>query len=168
APRGTGATGRNLPDGKRYRDFPRFHRIPDMLQASCSICRITLTGISRGRILVRRTNGQPAPVPTEVDPMPEPVETPAAALMRLTNGYQVSQAIHVAAELRLADFIGGEPGNADEIAPRVGAHAGSLYRLLRALSTVGIFREIDDKRFVGSPVSDLLRTDHPRSMCGWT
>jgi hypothetical protein len=99
--------------------------------------------------------------------MPEPVETPAAALMRLTNGYQVSQAIHVAAELRLADFIGGEPVTADEIAPRVGAHAGSLYRLLRALSTVGIFRETDDERFVGSPMSDLLGTDHPRSMWGW-
>jgi O-methyltransferase domain/Dimerisation domain len=99
--------------------------------------------------------------------MPEVVETPAAALMRLTNGYQVSQAIHVAAELRLADFVGGEPVTADEIAPRVGAHARSLYRLLRALSTVGIFCETDDKRFVGSPMSNLLRTDHPRSMWGW-
>ena len=99
--------------------------------------------------------------------MPEPFETPSAALMRLTNGYQVSQAIYVAAELRLADFIGDEPVTADTIAPRVGAHAPSLYRLLRALSTVGIFRETDDKRFVGSPMSDLLRTDHPRSMWGW-
>jgi hypothetical protein len=99
--------------------------------------------------------------------MPEPAETPAAALMRLTNGYQVSQAIHVAAELRLADCVGDEPITADEIAPRIGAHARSLYRLLRALSTVGIFRETDDKRFVGSPMSDLLRTDHPGSMRGW-
>jgi len=99
--------------------------------------------------------------------MPEPVETPAATLVRLTNGYQVSQAIHVAAELRLADFIGAEPVAADEIAPRVGAHARSLYRLLRALSTVGIFRETNEKRFVGSPTSDLLRSDHPGSMWGW-
>jgi hypothetical protein len=99
--------------------------------------------------------------------MPEPVETPAAALMRLTNGYQVSQAIHVAAVLRLADFIGGEPVAAEEIAPRVGAHPRSLYRLLRALSTVGIFRETDDRRFVASAMSDLLRTDHPGSMWGY-
>jgi hypothetical protein len=56
----------------------------------------------------------------EVDSMPEPVETPAATLMRLSNGYQVSQAIHVAAELRLADFISAEPVAADEIgAPEV-------------------------------------------------
>lgn len=99
--------------------------------------------------------------------MPEPVETPAAALMRLMNGYRISQAIHVAAELRLADFIGDEPLTADEIAPRVGAHAPSLYRLLRALSTVGIFHEVDDKRFVASASSDLLRTDHPKSLLGW-
>jgi hypothetical protein len=43
----------------------------------------------------------------------------------------------------------------------------ACYRLLRALSTVGIFRETDDRRFVGSPMSDLLRTDHPGSMWGW-
>jgi O-methyltransferase domain/Dimerisation domain len=99
--------------------------------------------------------------------MTEPVETPAATLMRLTNGYQVSQAIHVAAVLRLADFVGAEPVAAEEIAPRVGAHPRSLYRLLRALSTVGIFRETDDRRFVGSAMSDLLRTDHPGSMWGY-
>lgn len=99
--------------------------------------------------------------------MPDPVETPAAALMRLMNGYRVSQAIHVAAELRLADFIGAEPVTADEIAPRLGAHARSLYRLLRALSTVGIFYEADDKRFVRSPTSELLRTDHAGSLWGW-
>jgi Dimerisation domain len=99
--------------------------------------------------------------------MPDPVETPAATFMRLTNGYQLSQAIHVAAELRLADFIGSEPVAADEIAPRVGAHARSLYRLLRALSTIGIFCETNDKRFVGSPMSDLLRTEHAGSMWGW-
>ena len=99
--------------------------------------------------------------------MPNPVETPAAALMRLTNGYQVSQAIHVAAMLKLADFIGDEPVTADELAHRVDTHARSLYRLLRALSTVGIFRETDDRRFVRSPMSALLRTDHPESMWGW-
>jgi hypothetical protein len=73
----------------------------------------------------------------------------------------------VAAVLRLADFVGAEPVAAEEIASRVGTHPRSLYRLLRALSTVGIFRETDDRRFAGSAMSDLLRTDHPGSMWGW-
>ncbi len=100
-------------------------------------------------------------------PMTQAADTPATTLLRLANGYQISQVIHVAAELRLADLIGDEPVSTVDIATRVGAHPGSLYRLLRALSTVGIFRETDDRCFVASPMSDLLRADHSRSMLGW-
>jgi hypothetical protein len=100
-------------------------------------------------------------------PMTQGADTLATTLLRLANGYQISQTIHVAAELRLADLIGDEPVSAVDIATRVGAHPGSLYRLLRALATVGIFRETDDRCFVASPMSDLLRTDRPRSMWGW-
>jgi hypothetical protein len=104
----------------------------------------------------------------EVDPMPEPVETPSAALMRLRpTGTTSRRPSTWPPSSGSPDSIGDEPVTADEIAPGVGAHARSLYRLLRALSTVGIFRETDDKRFVGSPMSDLLRTDHPGSMWGW-
>ena len=91
----------------------------------------------------------------------------AATLLRLANGYQISQALHVAAELKVADLVGDTPVAAEDIAPRVGAHPGSLYRLLRALATVGVFRETDDRRFVATPLSDLLRTDHPRSLRAW-
>ena len=99
--------------------------------------------------------------------MTQAIDNAAITLLRLANGYQISQAIRVAAELKVADIIGDEPVSAEDIAPRVAAHPGSLYRLLRALSTVGVFRETDDRRFVASPMSDLLRTDHPRSMWGW-
>lgn len=96
--------------------------------------------------------------------MPDPVETPAAALMRLMNGYRVSQAIHVAAELRLADFIGDEPVTADEIAPRVGTHARSMYRLLRALSTVWPLsvRVVRTERRV--PLMVMLRSRRPSNL----
>jgi hypothetical protein len=91
----------------------------------------------------------------------------AATLLRLAYGYQISRALHVAVELNVADHIGDTPVSAEDVAPRVGAHPGSLYRLLRALATVGVFRETDDQRFVASPMSDLLRTDHPRSLWAW-
>ena len=71
--------------------------------------------------------------------MSQPADTPTAPLLRLINGCQISQAIHVAADLRLADLIGDEPVSPPpEVSIRVGAHPGSLYRLLRALSTVGV------------------------------
>jgi hypothetical protein len=70
----------------------------------------------------------------------------------------------VTAELKVADLVGDTPVAAEEIAPGVGAHPVSLYRLLRALATVGVFRETHDRRFVATPMSDLLRTDDPRSL----
>jgi hypothetical protein len=46
--------------------------------------------------------------PTEVDPMTQAIDNAAITLLRLANGYQISQAIHVAAELKVADIIGDD------------------------------------------------------------
>ena len=99
--------------------------------------------------------------------MSTPPEPSTAMLLRLVNGYQVSQAIHVAAALKLADFVGDHPISVSELGTRVGAQADSLYRLFRALSSVGVFRETEGRCFVATPMSDLLRTNHPQSMWGW-
>ena len=68
-------------------------------------------------------------------------------LLQMTNAFQVSQAIHVAATLGIADLLEGESKSADELAEATGAHALTLYRLLRALASVGIFAEETDGRF---------------------
>jgi hypothetical protein len=99
--------------------------------------------------------------------MTTPPEPPSALLLRLVNGYQVSQAIHVAAALKLADFVDDRPIAVSELSTRVGAHTDSLYRLLRALSSVGVFRETEGRCFAATPMSELLRTDHPQSISGW-
>lgn len=63
------------------------------------------------------------------------------------NGFQVSQAIHVAACLGIADLLDQGVLTADELAVRTRSHGVSLYRLLRALAAVGLFREEDERRF---------------------
>ena len=45
----------------------------------------------------------------------EPREA-AARLLRLVNGYQVSQAIHVATSLGIADLLADGPRTSDELA----------------------------------------------------
>ena len=67
--------------------------------------------------------------------------SPRDALLRMTNGYQVSQAIHVAATLAIADLLKDGSRSADELAEATGTHAPTLYRLLRALASVGVFAE---------------------------
>ena len=63
------------------------------------------------------------------------------ALWQMTNAYQTSQAIHVAATLGIADLLEDGPRSADELAEATGARASALYRLLRALASVGVFVE---------------------------
>jgi hypothetical protein len=94
-------------------------------------------------------------------------QTPAAALGRLVNGYQVSQAIFVAATLGIADLIGSGSRTSDEIAAATDADPRSLYRLLRALAAVGVFHEEDDRRFSLTELGEGLRSEASQSVAGW-
>ena len=67
-------------------------------------------------------------------------------LMRLINGYQVSQVIHVAASFGIADLFKDGPRPSAEIAEATGTHVRSMHRLLRALASVGVVEEQPDSR----------------------
>jgi hypothetical protein len=84
-------------------------------------------------------------------------------LNELITSFMTSQAITVAAKLGIADLLNEEPRTVSELAVAVGAHAPSLNRLLRMLTGVGIFAEGPDGKFQQTPLSELLRNDHPRS-----
>ena len=98
--------------------------------------------------------------------------TPAAApplaladqLVQMASGAWLTQMIHVAAELRLADLLGEGERSVEELASACGAHADSLHRLLRGLASVGLFRETEPMRFGLTPLAELLRGDHPQSL----
>ena len=83
-------------------------------------------------------------------------------LFNMMWGYCVSGALRTAAELDIADHLMENSRTADELAPVIGCHAHSLYRLMRALATVGIFKQEGDK-FSLTPLGNLLRSDIPRS-----
>jgi SAM-dependent methyltransferase len=84
-----------------------------------------------------------------------------AQLWDLLAGFMRTQALAVAARLGVADVVGEEPIDVGEIARRVGGDERSLYRLLRALSSEGVFAEVGPRRFARTPLSDGLRTDEP-------
>ena len=89
--------------------------------------------------------------------------TPQDQMAGMITGYWVSQMVHVAAKLELADRLADGPRTADELAALTRTHARSLYRLLRALASVGIFSEGGDQRFSQTPLSEGLRKDVPGS-----
>jgi SAM-dependent methyltransferase len=84
--------------------------------------------------------------------------TPQEQLNRLMSGYWYTQAIYVAAKLGIADLLTGGPRTADDLATATATQPRLLYRLLRALASVGIFVEGADGRFALTPMAECLRT----------
>ncbi len=66
---------------------------------------------------------------------------PPAVMLNLIIGYWVSRLIYVAAKLELADLLDDGPRTVEELAMAAGVRAPALYRVLRALASVGIFEE---------------------------
>jgi hypothetical protein len=79
-------------------------------------------------------------------------------LLRAVNGYQVSQALHVAAALGVADLLADGPRSADELAAACGAHPDSLFRLLRALASIGVLDAEPERRFALTELGEELRS----------
>ena len=63
------------------------------------------------------------------------------------------------ARLGVADHMGDTPISADELAAKIGAHAPSLYRVMRMLAGVGVFTEEPGAKFALTPLGALLKTD---------
>lgn len=87
-------------------------------------------------------------------------------LYRLVSGFQVTQAVHVAAALRLSDLLAEGPKTLTELAELTSTQPPALARLLRALTALGLY-EVDDDRYVNTALGDALRTDAPQSIAGW-
>ena len=76
-------------------------------------------------------------------------------------GYWQSRALAVAAELELADLLADGPLSVDVLAARSKTDPPSLYRLLRALESVGIFGEASPRVIANTPASECLRKNFP-------
>ncbi|HSK71174.1 MAG TPA: methyltransferase [Pyrinomonadaceae bacterium] len=89
---------------------------------------------------------------------------PQAVLMQMVMGFITSQAISVAAKLYIADYLKDGGKTVEELAEATGTHAPSLYRLLRALTSAGVFTKDAENRYSNTSLGDALRSDHPHSM----
>ncbi len=93
---------------------------------------------------------------------------PTAKMREMTNYCWISRAIYVAAKLGIADLLKDGPKSSDEIARFVGVHPRALYRVLRALTSRGIFAETEDGIFELTPLAETLQTGVAGSIRAWT
>ncbi|MFI9812483.1 methyltransferase [Saccharothrix variisporea] len=91
-----------------------------------------------------------------------------AALIEVIGGYMASQALALAAELRLADHIHAGVTASADLAAATGTHAPSLHRLLRTLVAIGLFAEPTPDTFALTEVGEQLRVDSPDSLWAFT
>jgi ubiquinone/menaquinone biosynthesis C-methylase UbiE len=77
----------------------------------------------------------------------------------MITGYWISQAIYAAAKFGIADHLQDGPKTVGELAAATSTNPDALYRLLRALASVGIFAEGESRRFSLTPLAEPLRSD---------
>jgi hypothetical protein len=89
---------------------------------------------------------------------------PQAHLMQLITGFMPARIVHLAAQLGLADQLADGPKDAMLLASNTATHPPSLYRLLRALASLGVVDEREPGRFALTPLGTQLRTGAPGSL----
>ncbi len=89
---------------------------------------------------------------------------PPMAFMQLLFGKQITYSLSGVARLGVADHMDGKGRAIEELASKVGAHAPSLYRVMRLLASLGVFRESPPRHFALTPVGELLKTGAPASL----
>lgn len=92
-------------------------------------------------------------------PLPPPV-----VMAQLLFGKQITYSLSGVARLGVADHMDGGAKPVEEIAGKVGAHAPSLYRVMRLLASLGVFKEGPKRSFALTPLGELLKTDAPGSV----
>ena len=80
-------------------------------------------------------------------------------MLQIISGFWISRAVYVIAKLGIADLLNSGPKTAEELARSTETHPPSLYRLLRALTSVGVLASAPEGRFALTPVSETLVTD---------
>lgn len=89
---------------------------------------------------------------------------PPAQMMQKITGFWTSCCIYNAAKLNLSDFLTNKAQTAAQLAEATHSDVSSLYRLLRALASEGIFNENENGEFSNTTLSETLRSDVPGSM----
>src|SRR5215469_12254178 len=75
-----------------------------------------------------------------------------------------SQTLYAGAALGVFDQLSDQPRTAAEVAEKIKADPAMLYRLMRALASIGLLIENDEQAFSLTDAGALLREDHPHSL----
>lgn len=90
--------------------------------------------------------------------------TPQEKMLDLIGGFWIARSLYLAAKLGVADVLDDRPKTIEQLAAATNTEPRSLYRLLRALASIGIFTEVSDRCFALTPLGTTLQSNSPDSM----
>jgi hypothetical protein len=90
--------------------------------------------------------------------------TQNAGLLEMAMAYSRSRVLCAAVRLGVADALGDDVRSVGFLAEKCQADAGALYRLLRALASIGVTQETTPEHFRLTPFGKPLRKDAPQSV----
>lgn len=91
--------------------------------------------------------------------------TPAPfRLIQIGSSFWQSRALYVATKLEVADVLGDDTVSITTIANKLDLHESHLYRLMRMLASIGVFKETSPNQFKNSKLSQYLRKNHQHSV----
>lgn len=93
-----------------------------------------------------------------------PFVIPEEHILEIVRGFWQSRALAIAAELEIADQLADGPLALDVLAERTETHVPSLFRLMRALESAGVFKQVSPSVFANTPASECLRKNVPGSL----
>ncbi|WP_373526941.1 methyltransferase [Nostoc sp.] len=84
--------------------------------------------------------------------------------MEWVHAYWMSRCVYVVAKLGIADLLKDGSQHCDALAAVTNTHSDALYRILRALASVGIFAEIKPRCFSLTTLADCLQSNAAESV----
>ena len=88
-------------------------------------------------------------------------------MYELISGYWVAACIHAVAKMDIADHLATGKMSITELAQKTASDTISLRRLMRAVTSVGIFEEVDKDVYMMNQLGETLRTNVPGSIKPW-
>lgn len=96
-----------------------------------------------------------------------PPMRPYDVLFQMVIGKWISQALGAIVEIGVPDQLAERARQCSDLARNAGVSEDGLYRLLRALASVGLFAESGNRQFRLTGMGQLLRSNHPESLAGY-
>jgi len=91
-------------------------------------------------------------------------ESPNLLLMMALQGKIISRMIADMADIGIADLLTDGPKSVTELAEKTSTNEDALYRVLRAISAIGVFKETGERQFENNEASKFMISNVPGTL----